>query len=88
MSCRHCNWSPDVCAYVRKTSHRVCCVPCRVNLRTDSNNNLKIEKMVTMTKHTQPPLPVNVLAMTFMARTKNLSLQEPGVLERYGVLIS
>lgn len=41
-----------------------------------------------MAKDTQPPHSVKVLAMTFIARTSNISIQEQGVLERNGVLIS
>lgn len=64
-SCRHCNWSPDICVCVCKPSHHVCCVQCCVHPRTDSTKNLKIEKKVIMAKDTQPPLSVRVLAVTF-----------------------
>lgn len=36
------NLLPDVCVRVHRTSHRVCCDQCVVNLWTDSNDTFKI----------------------------------------------
>lgn len=66
-SSRYCNWPPAVCTCVCTASCRVCRVQCCVNLWTNSNNNLKIEKTVTMAKDTQPPLSVKMLAMPLTA---------------------
>lgn len=51
----HCNWFPDVCACVCKTSHCVCCAQCCVNLWTDSNGNLQIEKTAMMATNKLTP---------------------------------